>query len=188
MVSGEQAESKSIASKVKSKIDECEIFVGLFTADKPVFEKKKILFGFSKFDVNSYTTSNWVLQELGYAVGKNKHVIVITEKKLHRFPNLHSDDTHVIEFNRDSLELAFQGISEMIKSIEKENKKDQFTIGIQSQDELQPLDKISEIKSEKEKDNASDQETMIFLDMIIALDSKEYSKARDVYEKNSSQL
>ncbi|MEN6552184.1 MAG: hypothetical protein ABFC34_04770 [Methanobacterium sp.] len=64
--SGEKPQNIPINEKVKQEIDECNLFIGIFTRDKQIIVEG---------DEESYTTSNWVIQESGYAIAKEKELI-----------------------------------------------------------------------------------------------------------------
>jgi hypothetical protein len=69
------------------------------------------------FGEKVYTTSNWVIQESGFALGSGRNVLFIVEKGINRFPELQGD-LELVYFNRNSLESdAFQRLSEMIQFI-----------------------------------------------------------------------
>ncbi|MFC2000400.1 TIR domain-containing protein, partial [Chloroflexota bacterium] len=78
VVTGEKAQNKSVAEKVMSKISESEAFIGIFTSDKKVNTGKSVLNLLNR--KKDYTTSNWVIQESGFALGRNKPVILIVER------------------------------------------------------------------------------------------------------------
>ena len=94
---GEKAQNKFVSQKVKERIDECDFFVGIFTkglelcgevSDKGVFAR------FCKGKASRsglFMTSNWVIQESGYALGKGKPLLLMVEQGIHNFPELQGD-------------------------------------------------------------------------------------------------
>lgn len=102
--SGEPAENRSVSTKVRERIDQNPIFVGIFTC-RCKLDGKEL-----------YTTSNWVIQESGYAIGKGKELILLVENSIYNFPELQGDLEYV-PFQRDSLEDTFLRLNEMIGAV-----------------------------------------------------------------------
>jgi len=96
--SGMGPQNKPISSKVKKEIDSSELFIGIFTRDKKIKADEKD-------GKQLYTTSNWVLQESGYAIGTDTPTILMVEEDIYRFPALQGDQ-ELIYFNRDCLDKA----------------------------------------------------------------------------------
>ena len=65
---GEKAQNSSVAEKVQERIKYSDIFVGVFTHDNEVLTTKGILRNLLS-KKKEYTTSNWVIQECGFALG-----------------------------------------------------------------------------------------------------------------------
>ena len=117
-VTAKKSQSESIAAQVKRLILECDIFVGLFTCDKEgrlrrikILEKQK-----------QYTTSNWVIQESGFAIAHSKDLIFLVERGIYKFPKLQGD-MEVVYFERGTIERQFTRLSQMIDSIRKRKTK-----------------------------------------------------------------
>jgi len=102
--SGEPAENRSVSTKVRERIDQNPIFVGIFTC-RCKLDGKEL-----------YATSNWVIQESGYAIGKGKELILLVENSIYNFPELQGDLEYV-PFQRDSLEDTFLRLNEMIGAV-----------------------------------------------------------------------
>ena len=131
--SGEKAENKSVSEKVKERIDRNDIFIGIFTIDKGIkqlpsnpntiqsssrfkwFKRKKGALAINKV-VPIFTTSNWVIQESGYAIAKKKKedIIMMVEYGVHKFPELQGDK-EIVLFDRNSLDSALLKLSEFIQ-------------------------------------------------------------------------
>lgn len=116
IVTGEKAQNRSVAEKVQGKISQSDAFAGIFTCDKRIKTGKGFL---SKG--NDYTTSNWVIQESGFALGQDKPTILIVEKGIHKFPELQRD-LELIYFNRNDLEQPFVKLNQMIDSLLSKEK------------------------------------------------------------------
>lgn len=105
----EKVESKDVSDKIKEKIDRNEIFVGIFTIDREIVQPILVQEVCPKSFVQRlkswikpkpprislpsiFTTSNWVIQESGYAIGrKDKEIIFLVEKGIYNFPELQGD-------------------------------------------------------------------------------------------------
>lgn len=111
VITGERAQNQSVAEKVRGKISESDVFAGIFTCDKKINTAKGI---FSR--EKDYTTSNWVIQESGFALGRDKPVILIIEKGIYKFPELQGD-LELIYFNRNDLEQPFVKLNQVIDSV-----------------------------------------------------------------------
>ena len=129
----EISENKDISDKIKKKIDRNEIFVGIFTIEQEIKQlnlaqeiPKKSLFeklGIKKSPQNLsqniapiFTTSNWVIQESGYAIGKSKEIILLVERGVYKFPELQGDK-EIIPFDRNSLAPALIRLLEIIQDV-----------------------------------------------------------------------
>src|SRR3990172_8386795 len=102
--SGELAENRSVSAKIKERIDRNLIFVGIFTR-RCKLDGKYL-----------YSTSNWVIQESGYALGKDKELILLVEDNIDNFPELQGDLEH-IPFQREALDSTFIKLNEIIGNI-----------------------------------------------------------------------
>jgi len=109
------AENKPIAEKIKERIKNSDIFIGIFTCDKEICAKKRLLCHRSKDNI-SYTTSNWVIQESGFAIGSSRELIFLLEEGVDQFPGLQGN-LEFIRFNRDRLQELFLKVSEMVTSL-----------------------------------------------------------------------
>jgi len=99
--SGLKAQNKSVSEKVKQRIDRNDIFIGIFTVDKPIECVRSLADRIMRRTVlPDFTTSNWVIQESGYAIGKGKSTIFLVEKGVYKFPELQGD-AELILFARD---------------------------------------------------------------------------------------
>ncbi|NQV58384.1 MAG: hypothetical protein HQ502_01880 [Alphaproteobacteria bacterium] len=119
----EGAESKILAEKVMSLISDKNVFIGICTkkeftislnelkspllrrnlriAEKKMFERK---------------TSDWIIQEIGLAIGRGLRLILLVESDV-RLPGGLQGDIEFIRFERKFPERSFDKILEMITSI-----------------------------------------------------------------------
>ncbi|MCX5643495.1 MAG: hypothetical protein NTZ17_02245 [Phycisphaerae bacterium] len=116
VLTGEKAQNRSIAQKVKDRIRQCEVFVGVFTCDRPLSSSGKRRRLFKRSEVDAYTTSHWVVQESGFALGLEKQMVLLVERGVDGFPELQGD-MEVVLFGRDSVECEFVHLLQMIETI-----------------------------------------------------------------------
>ena len=117
------AEAKELAEKVLSLIQDKNILIAICTrseraiqvADlKPGVLKRKVLGAHeSKY---SLKTSDWIIQEIGLAIGRGMSLILLMEQGL-RPPGGLQGNIEYIEFTRESPERSFGKILDMIGSL-----------------------------------------------------------------------
>lgn len=91
VVTGEKPKAALISEKVKRLIEQQTIFVGVFTRRDKIARKPE------------WTTSEWVLDEKAYALGKQKRLILLKEQGVGSIGGIQGDYEY-IEFSRDALE------------------------------------------------------------------------------------
>lgn len=176
---GEKAQNSSVAEKVKERIKRSDIFVGVFTHDNEVFTTKGILRSLLS-KKKEYTTSNWVIQECGFALGLEKGLILLVERGIHEFPELQGD-MELIYFTRESLQGAFLKLSQMIGHVKEAGAT--IIAG-------QPEDKLSKVVDEQGKESIEEEQvkqgteatSKIFSRYYKAFDSKDLAKLQEIYE------
>lgn len=105
-LTGETAENVGVSEKVKKRISECDLFIGVFTKGKPLYN------GWLK-KPNAYTTSAWVIQESGFAIAKCKQIIFLFEEGLDSSLGLQGD-LEYIPFNRNNLDPILTKLTQML--------------------------------------------------------------------------
>lgn len=131
----EEAQTTAISKKVKEKIQGKNLFIGIFTLKERVIKnhllKKGNLFNSNQLmsDEKNYEwkTSDWVVQELGYCLGKDMSVIILMEKGLRAFSGLQADH-EFIEFDRENPSQCFQRMLQQIGSINYSTSNDDAQI------------------------------------------------------------
>src|SRR3989304_8331404 len=176
---GEKAQNKSIAEKVKERILNNDIFVGIFTCGKEIALNGSLFNFFNK--ERAYTTSNWVIQECGFAIGSNKELILLVEKGIYKFPELQGD-LEVIYFNRESLEETFLKLNQMIEFVKSKKIKG---ISSEIQERLEDFEKQgAERQKEKDKEEIKERKDEVFEKLYDAIfEEEDYAKAQEIYDK-----
>jgi len=170
VITGERAQNKSVAEKVRDKISESDAFTGIFTCDKKINTGTGI---FSR--EKDYTTSNWVIQESGFALARDKPIILIVESGIYKFPELQGD-LELIYFNRNDLERPFLKLNQVIDSMLAREKV--IPAGPVSE-RLQPPEGTEEIEEKKEALTGKED---AFKKYWEVLDTKDPAAIRKAYE------
>jgi hypothetical protein len=118
--SAEQGEVESVSQKVRSLIDESEVFVGIFTKRHPAYRFQgrwatamAALKG--SLSPSTWSAPPWVLQESGYALKGNKDLILFRETDV-EIPKLQGD-LEYIPYEPRNPAPALQRASEMISGL-----------------------------------------------------------------------
>jgi tetratricopeptide (TPR) repeat protein len=120
----EKAESKLLSQKVKEKMEGKNLFIGIFTKKKREIDDKKLLKRgilnkgkiITREEDYSWNTSDWIIQESGYALARGMDLIFLVEDELLSVGGLQGDREY-IRFYRDNPAGCFQNIMEMIGSL-----------------------------------------------------------------------
>ncbi|KKC33258.1 tetratricopeptide repeat protein [Devosia psychrophila] len=125
----EPAEPAELKQKVIRIFDQCNTFIGICSQKEYAFspsKRAKAPFqpskSFVKNDDLSWKTSDWVIQEIGYAVGKGMKVIILLEEGV-RPPGGLQGNVEYISFNRASPEKSFGKFLEMLKALRSPDDK-----------------------------------------------------------------
>lgn len=118
----EEAEAKELAEKVKSLIEDKNLFIGICTNKEAVIDPTKLTEAiFSRRMIKAEKaaffskTSDWIIQEIGLAIGHNMDLILLLENGV-REPGGLQGNIEYIPFDREAPEKSFSKILEMIKS------------------------------------------------------------------------
>ncbi len=187
-LTGEKAQNNSIAQKVKERIADCEIFIGIFTCDKIICpHTSSKWFCKAKKRISQCTTSNWILQESGFAIGINREMILLVENGIDKFPELQGD-MEVIFFDRNSISDKFLQLNQMIEGVKIKISGGTITKPSEDNKQIDTHPKIEEkeIKPEEEPKNKKDE----ILDKIydILLVEKDYIKAQKMFDEEAKPL
>lgn len=111
----EESQAKPVSDKVKEKIVRNDLFIGILTKREPIcsynFPRKYSWHLFTR--TSNWMTSYWVIQESGYALGKEKKVIFLVESGLNVPGGLNADFEYVV-IDKDSLSEAIIKLNQII--------------------------------------------------------------------------
>ena len=114
-----EAQIRPISEKVKELIMRHEIYIGVLTKRYPIWQVPASLYQRWLYPLGSYvpkkwTTSEWVTEEIGFAIGKDRKVLLLIERDVN-FPTSDLDgDTQWVHFSRSNLSASQSEISQMI--------------------------------------------------------------------------
>lgn len=168
-LTGETAENIGVSEKVKKRISECDLFIGVFTKGKPLYN------GLLK-KPNAYTTSAWVIQESGFAIANCKQIIFLFEEGLDSSLGLQGD-LEYIPFNRNNLDPILTKLTQMLMKY-----KDNSALGDAAPDSAEKAENSSEDISGSSK-AGTDEKTSAYAQMFAA---KSLDELKEGYEKANS--
>jgi tetratricopeptide (TPR) repeat protein len=103
-ISGEKAEANTVGEKVKKRILEAEIFVGIFTQRDKIEGK------------DEWRASEWLIEEKTFAAANGKKLILLKEKGVTDIGGLQGD-LEYIEFVRDTIHTSAIKLLQIIWSL-----------------------------------------------------------------------
>lgn len=118
----ENAEPNILSEKVKRLMEDKNIFIGICTAKERVIQpdklKKALVGNVLKAATKDFEwkTSDWIIQEVGFALGRNMQVILLLEEGV-RVPGGLQGDLEHIPFVRTEPSKAFPKVLDMITSL-----------------------------------------------------------------------
>ena len=187
-VTGEKAQNMSVAAKVKDRILHSDIFVGIFTCDKKIISNRDTAskpHWYSRktdYEKVGYITSNWIIQESGFAIGKEKEMIFLVENGVYKFPEIQGD-MEVVYFDRDSIDQQWVKLNEMIEYIKK--SKD-IGVAASTQEIIENSEETKEKPEEEDKREERTEEVDKLLDKVFEeLEQKNYTEAQRIFDKEA---
>lgn len=188
----EQSDVESVSEKVRSFIDQSDVFVGIFTKKHPIFRFQsrwataiRALKG--SLVPSTWSAPPWVLQESGYALkSKGKKALILFREHDVEIPGLQGDLEYIPYDPKNPLP-AIQHASEMINSFiaKAENIRVETTVQSQPPEVKKPEAIESPPPSDQETrsdQNGTHEETKLIFDMLNALRSRNWEVARQKYE------
>jgi tetratricopeptide (TPR) repeat protein len=118
---GKEGQIRPISEKVRELILRHEIYIGVLTKRYPIWEMptswhERWIYPLGSYTPKKWTTSEWVIEEVGFAIGKDRKILLLIEKDVN-FPTTDLDgDTQWVSFNRENLSASQTEISQMILS------------------------------------------------------------------------
>jgi hypothetical protein len=103
VVTGEKPKAEIVSRKVKTRIDSCDIFVGIFSRREKLEGKEE------------WTTSPWVIDEKAYALARNRKLVLLREFGITSIGGLQGDYEY-IQFDRTKLEELAIALVETFRS------------------------------------------------------------------------
>lgn len=150
----EAAEAKDLAAKVLRLMEDKNLFIGICTKKQVTIlpsNLKKVFYSNHILKVNpdalTWKTSDWIIQEIGLAIGLKMDLILLIEEGIEKPGGLQGDLEYVV-FDRAAPEKAFGKILEMIKSLTPRTKS------ISGQEATLPSSTDSEPKSEQGQEDS----------------------------------
>jgi hypothetical protein len=104
VLTGELPEASSVAAKVRRRIEQADIFAGVFTRREKLEGK------------DEWSTSPWIIDEKAYAMGHNKQLILLVEAGVGSIGGIHGDHEH-LRFERDQLPDLLLGLVAICRSL-----------------------------------------------------------------------
>jgi len=115
-----------VHDKVNSIFSECNMLIALCLKQEAVIEEsflKSLLFVKNRrlLDISNieYKTSDWIIQEIGFAIGKDMPIILLLENGL-RPPGQMQGNLEYIAFDRNNISGCFDRLLQMISSKNQE--------------------------------------------------------------------
>ena len=120
----EAAEPKDLAEKVLRLMKDKNLFIGICTKKEVVIDRDHLrtsgIFGKKELKAEeekySWKTSDWIIQEIGLAIGREMKLILLVENGL-RQPGGLQGNLENIPFDRDTPEKSFGKILEMLTAL-----------------------------------------------------------------------
>ena len=112
--SADHAESEEVSTKVKRMIDDASIFVAIFTRKYPICEIKPDN-SLCQSSPPKWTPPLWLLQETGYALAKEKRLVLFVETGVD-IPRLAGDHEY-IEYDSDRPFEAYKRANQMFSRL-----------------------------------------------------------------------
>jgi len=107
VVTGERSEARRISEKVKDRIKTSDAFIAIFTRRHPIAKTGK------------WTTSPWVVDEKGFALGHDRPVIVLLEDQVSWLDETGGlqGDIEYLPFTRKDVSKALRKLKEIVKDL-----------------------------------------------------------------------
>lgn len=122
-VHAESAEPVDLAQKVIAQVDGCNVFIGICTIKEGALRRSDLLPSWLNPSTKKlrdsaieWKTSDWVIQEIGLAIGRGMKMILLLEDGCRR-PGGLQGDVEFIAFSRTNPEASFGKLLDMIRAV-----------------------------------------------------------------------
>lgn len=177
----EESQAKPISDKVKEKVDRNDIFIGVLTKRDPVHDKP--VFSLGKYHLvtnpSNWTSSHWVIQESGYAIGMKKKVIFLIEDGL-SIPGGLNADFEYVPIYKSNLSDTFTKLNQIIAN----------EIGARLKYvEEQPVGRSAEIIAPEksvpyqEQPSLIEEKTLSWTEVFDSIEKKDFPVAEELFNK-----
>ena len=183
------AEAKELKTKVLRLMEDRNLFIGVCTAKEETLpigtltpcwtNTNKVKGSSSKL---SRKTSDWVLQEIGLAVGRNMSIIILLENGVRTAGGLQGDLEHIL-FDRTAPEKSFDKLMEMIAKLLPSARAVSSDTAIESgsKDATAETEETDATLKEPQDDwNLSDFEFAIYESVILSDDDR-FARINDAF-------
>src|SRR3990172_10831290 len=176
------AELKPISQKVKQGIERNDLYIAILTRRSPITDStseksflERILLAFQPpKSASNWTTSHWIVQESGYALGKGRRVLLLVEQGVD-FPSTDLDaDTEWIPFERTSVSTCSSRLVSMMTHLISETLP-----AIPETTQVAPA--VPAIPGEEKQDEPAQEGD--FHQVVQFLNEGEFQKADEEFQK-----
>jgi|SRR5690348_3029081 len=184
--SGEPAEADRVSDKIRRRISDAQIFIGILTHKHPVFDFKNVyrsawqLVRKKKLQPMLWSPPAWIIQESGFALALERKVILFLEPNLD-FPALQGDLEYIPYDYQDPSD-AIRRVSQMVSKLLAEQAGIAVETVLRDQSEEQPKEKLSPVDEVKEEVTESQTPKPgldpIFREFFEAIGKKDLALAR----------
>jgi hypothetical protein len=116
----EEAQALPLSKKVLEKIEGKNVFIGICTRKEYTIEGPKLkrfwTNVWARYSDLQWKTSDWIIQEIGLAVGRNISVVLFLEEGVREPGGLYGD-TEYIRFNRERPKDCFDKFLQMLTAL-----------------------------------------------------------------------
>lgn len=184
----ERAEVESVSKKVRRIIDDCDVFVGNFTARHPSYSIKggiadawKVLRG--RLAPVIWTAPSWIVQESGYALKGCKDLILFREPEV-EVPGLQAD-LEYIDYRWSDPSVAFRRANEMLIGLigKRAGVKVETLISVSPAAKDETVGLSTTVTETQEPAPKQTSVGDCYLEMLAALRGKDLAKGAELYER-----
>jgi tetratricopeptide (TPR) repeat protein len=121
----DRVEAKAISQKIRDKMEGKNLFIGIFTAKNHRIEQGNLktylpIINYGKKELFSKGSSDWIIQESGYALAKGMQLLFLVEGGVDVDTALQGDLEFIV-FKRDNPSECFKKINEILGSLSIES-------------------------------------------------------------------